>query len=366
MTDLSALYQEQELWTHLQRTDKPIVLYGMGDGALKILRVFEQYGIQAAGMFASDDFARGHSFAGFPVRTLTQTEELFGEFIIVLAFGTERPELLAYLEQLAKKHEFYAPDVPVCPDDTTLFTLEYFQKHKEAFQTVFGRLADDRSRAVLLDVLRYKITGNVHFLTRATTPTVEIMSSLLPLDDCEDFVDLGAYNGDTVQRFLRSVSDYSSITAFEPDPKNFLKLCRNTAHLDRLQAHNLGAHSKPDTLLFARKAGRQSALSKDGIPTPVSSVDAVLNGRRASYIKFDVEGAEEQALLGCRNTIMTHQPKLAISAYHRNSDLWKLPQVLWSIDPSYRIFLRHHPYFPAWETNFYGLPLNFDEKLTDS
>lgn len=366
MSDLSQLLQEQELWTYLQRTEKPIVLYGMGDGALKILRIFEQYGIAAAGIFASDEFVRGHSFAGFPVRTLAQTKERFGDFIIVLAFGTERPELLAYLEELSTQYEFYAPDVPVCADDDTLFTLDYFRTHQAELETVYTRLADDRSREVLLEVLRYKLTGTVDCLLRATDSADSVMSKLLPLTSEEDFVDLGAYNGDTVRRFVDSVSDYHSIVAVEPDPKNYRKLCQNTASLARIQTFRLGAYSRPDTLLFSRKAGRQSALGTEGVPTPVSSVDAILNGARASYIKFDVEGAEEQALLGCKETIRQFRPKLAISAYHRNSDLWLLPKTLWQMEDEYRIFLRHHPYFPAWETNFYALPPKFDEKNLNS
>ena len=38
---------EQSVWPRLQEEKRPIVLYGMGDGADKILRQFERLGIQA-------------------------------------------------------------------------------------------------------------------------------------------------------------------------------------------------------------------------------------------------------------------------------------------------------------------------------
>ena len=56
------------LWDRLAVTRKPIIMYGMGDGAQKILDVASEKGIKISGFMASDDFVRGHSFAGFEVK----------------------------------------------------------------------------------------------------------------------------------------------------------------------------------------------------------------------------------------------------------------------------------------------------------
>ena len=39
------MFYEKELWQYLKNADKPIVLYGMGNGADKIIAVLEEYGI---------------------------------------------------------------------------------------------------------------------------------------------------------------------------------------------------------------------------------------------------------------------------------------------------------------------------------
>ena len=84
----------ETVWDRLKKENRPIVLYGMGDGADKILKVFESYGIKASGVFASDEFVRGHDFAGFPVRTLAQTIEVFGEnIVIVISFASKSHSL---------------------------------------------------------------------------------------------------------------------------------------------------------------------------------------------------------------------------------------------------------------------------------
>ena len=48
-----------DLWQTLAETNKTVVMYGMGNGADKILAVCERYGIEVAEFFASDDFVRG-------------------------------------------------------------------------------------------------------------------------------------------------------------------------------------------------------------------------------------------------------------------------------------------------------------------
>ena len=52
--------------------DKPIVLYGMGNGADKVLDELESRNIAVKGIFASDDFVRGQFFKGFKVMTFKE------------------------------------------------------------------------------------------------------------------------------------------------------------------------------------------------------------------------------------------------------------------------------------------------------
>ena len=66
-----------DLWSHLQSTPKPIVMYGMGNGADKILAVLEKYNIEVADFFASDGFVRGHSFHGKKVLSFSQIKEKY-------------------------------------------------------------------------------------------------------------------------------------------------------------------------------------------------------------------------------------------------------------------------------------------------
>lgn len=57
---------------------------------------------------------------------------------------------------------------------------------------------------------------------------------------------------------------------------------------------------------------------------------------------MDIEGAEMDALIGSEKTITEYHPKLAISIYHKDDDLWTIPYYLMKKYPFYRFFIRHY------------------------
>ena len=91
---------KKDVWTILSESDKPLVLYGTGDGADKILNVMEEKGITAAGVFASDGFVRQRQFRGMPVLSYADAREQFGDMLVVVAFASSRPEVIANMARL--------------------------------------------------------------------------------------------------------------------------------------------------------------------------------------------------------------------------------------------------------------------------
>ena len=148
---------------------------------------------------------------------------------------------------------------------------------------------------------------------------------------------------------------YSAIYAFEPDRKNFKKLAKFVDGMNRVYAYNAAAWCVDGELPFASKAGRQSAISADSVNTvPAISVDTILGKKPATLIKMDVEGFEREAIWGASYNISHFAPKLMISLYHRNEDIFELPLLIKTLNPSYKLYIRHQLYIPAWETNLYA------------
>ena len=352
---LNLLTEKENLWDYLKRQSKPIVIYGMGDGAIKIMNVCEEYDIKISEIFASDDHVRGNTFLGYQVKTLAQVEAEHKDFIILLAFAAFEEGLMNKIYSLAEKHELYAPDVPVF--GTGLFTLEYIRDNENDFDFVYNKLADNYSKKVSTDLLNFKVSGKIDYLKDISTTRNQDYTELLPLKDGMTYMDLGAYDGDTIAEILSHSISPGKIIAFEPDPKNFRKLTNNTQDLENIELYNIGSYSEETVLSFNNKAGRNSALGSEGkhIEIPVNSVDNILNGNPAHYIKMDVEGAEYETILGCQNTMVHYKPAMGIAAYHRNEDLFKLPKLVLSINPNYKLYIRHNHYIPAWESIFYAI-----------
>ena len=151
---------EQSVWRRLQQETRPIALYGMGDGADKILAQFDRLGIRASAVFASDEFARGNLFHGFCVRKLSDTVAELGEdIVIVIAFASQRPEVLQLMYALEDKYDVVAPDVPVV--EGPLFDEDFVRVHQDEMQRAYDLLADDLSREVFLDTVRFKLSGKM-------------------------------------------------------------------------------------------------------------------------------------------------------------------------------------------------------------
>ena len=93
---------------------------------------------------------------------------------------------------------------------------------------------------------------------------------------------------------------------------------------------------------------------------PVCALDHVTKtylgaGARLDFIKYDVEGAEREALLGSQEVIRRDSPALLVSAYHRNRDLFELPLLVHKLNPTYRLYLRRMAGVPAWDINLYAV-----------
>ena len=68
---------------------------------------------------------------------------------------------------------------------------------------------------------------------------------------------------------------------------------------------------------------------------------------------MDLEGGEMAAIVGAKETILAHKPKLQIACYHRTEDYFALPLKVAEIRDDYRLYMRHFKGLPAWDTNFY-------------
>lgn len=184
---------------------------------------------------------------------------------------------------------------------------------------------------------------------------------IIALGDKEVFVDIGAWDGDTIFSFLRKQQNkFEKIHAFELDKNNYLQLQENIGLLNdevknKIALYNIGAWNKKEKI-FYDEFGTGSKITNDvesqtGL---VDRLDDILYNQNVTLIKMDIEGAEINALEGAKNMIRQQQPKMAICVYHEPEHLWKIPLYLKKLVPNYKIYIRHYQ-MDEYETVCYAI-----------
>lgn len=355
----NALLFSRDLWQCLREETRDILLYGMGNGADKLLAVCEQKGIRIKGVFASDGFVRGHSFHGMRVMPYSEVCELYPPdgCVVLLAFGSSRPEVMALFDRVAARYPLFAPDLPVCGEN--LFDAAFFSQHRDKFEMARALFADEASRKLFDLVLRCKYEAAHALFDRATSE--KQAWDLLPAARFTAMADLGAYNGDTAREAMGQCPALSFVLAVEPDKRNFRKLsdwAANGAENCTVECHQVAISDTCGEAAFDASGNRNAGLCTgraDGI-VQTATLDSLLQGRRVDYIKFDVEGAEHAALLGAAESIRAHRPALRVAAYHRSEDLFDLPLLLSSLCGNYAFHLVRTRGYPAWDLDILAIP----------
>lgn len=345
------LFETSDIWEKLKNEERPVVLYGTGNGADRIIDILERENIKISGIFSSAAFVRERYFRGYKVTDYETCKSEFPDMLVLMCFGSSREEVLENVRRIDRQNEILAPDVPVYGDN--IFNTAFFDEHKEELFNVRNRLSDKKSIDTFDKLVEFKLTGKIENLFYCEYDNTGIFN----ITENAVYLDLGAYNGDTVLDFTQKYN-HKKIIAVEPDRRNFRKLTENTAHINNISYYNALISDTDGIVMLNNNKGRGTHESDKGrLEARSLTIDTILKKEKLSeeeqlVIKFDVEGNELKALSGAVNTIRTYTPLMFISCYHRSEDYFTLPLKVLEIYPSYKVYMRHYKGIPAWETEF--------------
>jgi FkbM family methyltransferase len=323
-----------------------------------------------------DQYAKDRSVDGIPVLTLADTALPRNATVIVAVFNREKNARFSDIQHRLKEAGFssilsFEQFFLSCPDDfeETFFWLakpDYIKNRLQEIKDGDTLWADARSREIYRSQIQHRLTGDSQALSEPIWGCQYMPFDVPLLPEPYRFVDVGAFDGDTLEALKSQDVKLESILAFEPDMKNFQRL------VERVRLHGPFA---PQTVLFPCGVGRscgtadfleESSESSKALldastgqgrrtTVPIVGLDEILFGFHPNYIKFDVEGFEEEALCGMRTLIEHNRPMLAVSVYHRPEDLFYLPLLLssWSCPADY--YLRMHGEH-TFDTVLYVIP----------
>ncbi len=192
------------------------------------------------------------------------------------------------------------------------------------------------------------------YLSKYTLYAILLNWAILDMDIFPDnhddvLVDVGAFNGDSVLQYAKVYGGgYRKIYAYEISDDSYKDLCRNVADhkLHDVITKRKGAGCVRGKMFIesneiSHSANRVSQSGNCGQQVEIVPLDEDIEDVM-TFLKMDIEGAEQDALLGCEKTIREHHPKLAICTYHGYEDIWKIPVMIDQMYPGYHFYMRYY------------------------
>lgn len=305
------------------------------------------------GFIVDDNYYSSQEYLSLPVIKRSEWEKSHhagDQIVIGFTNETIAERLIKQLPNDTNGYYFYFP-YSSGAEGRSLDTA-FFEAHKKDYENAYDSLADEESRIVMQDFIGACITGDVSKLNQHISEGQYFND--LTKEKCRgDFIDIGAYIGDTAIEALDFYgNDIKKVISFEPDSNNTQKYMANLSehknYSGRFTLISKGTWSKKDTLYFSSSDSSSSISNSGDISIEVDSVDNVLkefpNEDSIGYIKMDVEGSEKETLIGCKNTIEKYHPTLAVCVYHKPEDIFDLFSIIESYDKykQYKYYLRYY------------------------
>jgi len=361
---------------HRRQFVGPAVIYGAGKIGKTVLAVLRKKGVQTVAFL--DAFSSAQAIDGVPVRRVDDASVSRSVSVIVAVFNREKnarfSEIQARLSAAGFSHvlsfeQFYLS----CSEDfcETFFWLadpRFLIERANEVRAADALWADAPSRALFRNQVGFRLTADERFRLDEFIADRQYLPKDVPLTPPPyRFVDVGAFDGDTLSAMRAFGACFESVWAFEPDMKNFRLLVERVKREGPFSRQTVlfpcGVGRTCGAVAFCAdgaESSRASGLENNGTAggqtlVPVVALDDVLHGFEPNYIKLDVEGYEAEALCGMRGTVESCRPMLAVSAYHRPEDLFALPLMLsrWNYPADF--YLRTHMEH-ALETVLYAIP----------
>lgn len=347
--------EKSENIAYLKESSLPLFLYGAGSYAVDVMKFLTKHGIHISGLFVDNEYHKQTTLKGYEIfkfSDMRQKQEKFNVVITNSSFINNDVK-----NRLANIEESMFIDAP---NEDVFFDFDFLKCNEETFNETFNSLSDQLSKDVFVAFINAKLSGNpIPLYNTNVESESQYFSNLVDIKAINVFLQAGGFDGQTVLDFTNRNNNYKQIITFEPDKENLELLRNNCKGVKNLEVVDKGLYNQNTILYFEQNTTGTSKIVDSGeMSIGVTTIDSVISRMSENnkvYITLDIEGAELQALYGSRETIENNTTYMAISVYHKSTDLIEIPRFINNLKEDYDIYLRHYGY-NTWETIMYAIP----------
>jgi len=231
---------------------------------------------------------------------------------------------------------------------------EDYLNNKEQYNYTYNLLEDEKSKEVFQKVINFKISFDLNFMEGFTNNHKEqyFDKELIPKIKNISFLDGGGYVGDTLPQIIDNFPDFKEIYLVEPNLLHINIAKRDFGDMKNIHFINCGLSNITNDSLDTNT--QENNCNHNYQAVHLNTIDNIIKDK-IDFIKLDIEGAEQDAIEGAKETIKKYTPILAICIYHKAEDWYKVPQKVLAINDNYKIYLRHYME-GIFETVMYFIP----------
>lgn len=214
----------------------------------------------------------------------------------------------------------------------------------ENYKWVNEHLSDQKSKDTYFHILKYRLFLQKDDLAAIAISDMQYYShELLPAVQDAVLVDCGAFDGETTKDFISVYGNYHKIYAYEPAVDNYYNCCNALRDRRDVTVINKGLADEEGSMRFTSSLPDAANRINPGgdITVDITTLDLDI-ADKITFIKMDIEGAEQSAIIGAKKHISEDKPQMAICLYHTIKDIWKIPQMIYKINPQYKFYMRYH------------------------
>lgn len=309
----------EKVYFELRNSEYPIYIWGAGSMSVEVEKRLMEQRIPVKGFFVNEDKKNSHIIPR--ENKICSLEELGDkETKIDVVMGHGHFEKRNILEKYSFINKVY-----IIPNPYVQYQSKgigkYVKDHRSDVKNIMRHLVDKQSCDALEAYCQVNETDDINFLLNRDF-CIDGMFGFeeLRLTYSENYLDVGAWEGDTIDLFLKKVSGkYRHISAVEPDPNSFEVLKMKMREKNDISFFPYGVGKEEGMLYLDRENTQSACFSKEkdergeSVEIEVKTLDSLFIDEKFSLIKISIPFLFLDVLQGYVEGIKKNKPRLIIN-----------------------------------------------------